>query len=53
MLSGGPDQRNFGEAVQDREEPHKHQPRPAVRKQGERKTDGKLLKKGKFRAKFL
>lgn len=53
MLSGGPEQRNFGEAVQDREESHKHQPCPAVRKQGERMTEGKLLKKGKCRAKFL
>lgn len=34
---GGPDKRNSAEAVQDCEETHKHQPCPAVWKQGERK----------------
>lgn len=43
VLPGGPEKGNFGEAVQDRKEPHKHQPRPAVWEQGEGMMQRTLL----------
>lgn len=44
VFPGGPDQRNSAEAVQDCEDGDKHEPRPAVRQQGEDKHNELQMK---------